>query len=178
MGEKRKAADVDRHEGMTGGQKLVLVALLLLLVGSVVGRFFLGGGESAVTPGAGPGELGSSFTAGGGAAAAAQAEPTPAEKALPYVTEGSLFALLGFALGYATRKIVKVGLILLALLFVGVQVLAYTGVIQIDWPHAVEAANRLVLNWKENVPAAEVVTRHVPSAGALVAGYLLGFRRG
>ena len=59
-------------------------------------------------------------------------EPSQIERAIPYLTEGSFFALIGFALGYASRKVVKVGLILLALVFAGLQGLSYLEVIHIE----------------------------------------------
>ena len=44
-----------------------------------------------------------------GAQSTAEAEPGTLEAFLPYLTEGSFFALMGFAVGYATlRSIVRV----------------------------------------------------------------------
>lgn len=111
---------------------------------------------------------------------ATQAEPatSDAAKTLPYVTEGSFFALIGFALGYASRKAVKLLMILVALLFLGLQGLVFAGVAQVDWGMLVERVNTLVLNVREGTSLTEWLADRVPSAGGLVAGYLLGFRRG
>jgi len=105
-------------------------------------------------------------------------DETTANDVMPYVTEGSFFALIGFALGYLSRKVVKVGLILLALLFVAVQGLSYAGVVAVDWDRALQLVNDLVLNLKENQTFTEVIKDRLPSAGGLVAGYALGFRKG
>ncbi|MFH0947276.1 MAG: FUN14 domain-containing protein [Planctomycetota bacterium] len=105
-------------------------------------------------------------------------EQTTASEVMPYVTEGSFFALIGFALGYLSRKVVKLGLILLAVLFLAVQGLSYAEVVSVDWDRALQLVNDLVLNLKENQTVTEVLKDRLPSAGGLVAGYALGFRKG
>jgi len=105
-------------------------------------------------------------------------EATPLERSLPYVTEGSFFGLIGFALGYASRKFVKLGLILLALFFVGLQALVWTGTVSVDWSGMVGKLNALVFNLKENESMTEFLTRRIPSASGMVVGYLIGFHRG
>jgi len=101
-----------------------------------------------------------------------------AAEVMPYVTEGSFFALIGFALGYLSRKILKLALLLLALLFLAVQGLSYAEVVSIDWDRALQVFNDLVLNVKENQTLGEILKNRLPSAGGLTAGYLLGFRKG
>ncbi len=105
-------------------------------------------------------------------------EPTTLELALPYLTEASLSALLGFAVGYATRKIMKVALILVAVVFVSVQVLASQGVIEVDWSGMLGTANELILNVNQNHSWSEMLTHRLPATGAFLAGLLIGFRRG
>jgi uncharacterized membrane protein (Fun14 family) len=164
---------------MPNPQRFVLWGLLALLLGSVAARGALlssrtaseGGGAAALQP--------NNYLATGlGEAPRSQADSGAIEKALPYITEGSLFALIGFALGYATRKVFKVGLIVLALVFIGIQVLVYTGSAQIEWGGVVEWVNKGVLNLKENETLSGFFTKRVPSAGALLASYIVGFRRG
>ena len=67
---------------------------------------------------------------------------------------------------------------LLAVFFAGLQALSWSGVVTVDWGKAVDLANDLILNLKENETFTEVLKDRVPTVGALVAGYLLGFRRG
>lgn len=114
----------------------------------------------------------------GGARAEEEAEPSPLARWLPYVTEGSFFGLIGFALGYASRKLVKVGLVLLALFFVVLQALVWTGTVSVDWGGLVGKLNAWVFNLTESETASEFLRRRVPSAGGMLAGYLIGFRRG
>ena len=184
----------------SGFKKLGFLTLCLLLVGSIgIRAFFVSSATAApavpehATPATdAPPLVANSLVAGEpdlsppsepGAAPETtttqpESEPTGLEKSIPYLTEGSFFALIGFALGYASRKVVKVGLILLALLFVGLQGLSYLEVIQIDWHRAIEVLNNLILNLNENATVTEVLKDRLPTVGALGAGYLLGFRRG
>jgi uncharacterized membrane protein (Fun14 family) len=108
-------------------------------------------------------------------------EPTTREKAeelAPVITEAGLFAFLGFAIGYTARKAVKIGMVLVAVFFAALQGLSYAGVISIDWSRGLELLNQLVMNTSVGQSIGEVLQHHVPSAGALAGGYLLGFRRG
>ncbi len=69
-------------------------------------------------------------------------------------------------------------LIFLAIFFVGIQALSYGGVLSVDWQKFVDLLNDLILNLKENETLTEVLKDRVPTAGAMMAGYWLGFRRG
>ncbi len=124
-------------------------------------------------------EGGESSPEGGTATGAnAAAEAGGLEGLLPFLTEGTFFALIGFALGYASRKVVKVGLIFVAIFFAGLQGLVYAGVADVNWGLAVELLNDLILNIQEDQTFTQVLTAKLPTAGGLIAGYLLGSRRG
>ena len=47
-----------------------------------------------------------------------------------------------------------------------------------DWSRAVSLVNDFVLNLKENETIGQVLKDRIPTAGALVGGYFLGFRKG
>lgn len=167
--------------GMSGHHKAVLVVICLVLLGSIAARAWTardgggdgGGGGSGAPAGA------SSFLQGSSGSRAAPDEPEgPVEQALPAVTEASFFALIGFALGYTTKKLVKLGLLLVALAFVVVQLLVHFGVLEVDWNALTEKLNRLVLNVREDGSVQELLTDRIPTAGGLGAGWLLGLRRG
>jgi uncharacterized membrane protein (Fun14 family) len=100
------------------------------------------------------------------------------QKALPVVSEASFFGFLGFALGYASRKVLKIGLIVVGFFFIFVQGMAYLGILEVDWQRALDLVNDAVLNIKGNQTVGEFVKNRIPAAGALVAGYFLGFRKG
>ena len=179
--EPKRVEGADEAQGMSGWHKAVLGLIVLVLVGSLVARAALGSSEPPPSEG---GSLVSPMGGGGsslvepGSASAASGEAGSIEKLLPFFTEGSFFALIGFALGYTSRKLFKLALIGIAVLFVGVQVLSYAGVADVEWSGVIDGLNRVLFNLKEKQPLTEMLTHRLPSAGSLVAGYLLGFRRG
>lgn len=168
MGDK---APAQPGKGLSALQKALLVLLAVALAGSIALRAALGSSASSGTPAGSQG-----FSAA--QAGAPAAEPSPIESALPYVTEASLFGLIGFALGYSTRKLFKLSLILLALAFVGAQALVHLGWVEIDWSGLVGKLNAWVLNLKQSSSVTTFLTDRIPSAGALLAGWVVGFRRG
>ncbi len=178
--DRDQAEDPGSEKTLTPLQRASLVLLGLIFLGSVGARLATGGPsdtdrpQGAVAPALGhglvaPGQTGS---------ASAAAEPEGLERFLPYLTEGSLFALLGFAVGYATRKVVKLLLIVIAVLFVLVQLLSSKGMLDMDWGGLLDWLNALVFNLKENQTVSEVLTDRIPTSGAFLLGVVLGFRRG
>ena len=101
-----------------------------------------------------------------------------ARETLPIVSEASFFGLIGFALGYTSRKLVKIGFVVIALAFVGLQALSFSGVVTIDWQRLIDIVNAFVLNINQNDSVGQILKDRIPSAGALVGGYFLGFRKG
>jgi uncharacterized membrane protein (Fun14 family) len=164
---------VPERRGLTALQKGILVLLAVALAGSIALRAAFGSRQDA--SGATP-----SGAQGLSAASADQpaTAPSPLESALPYVTEASLFGLIGFALGYSTRKLFKLTLIVIALAFVGAQALVHLGWVDIDWSGLAGKLNGWVLNLKESMSVTAFLTDRIPSAGALLAGWVVGFRRG
>lgn len=132
-------------------------------------------GDSLVagSPSGGGSESGS----GSGAESRSETESV-ARDALPIVSEASFFGLIGFALGYTSRKLVKIGFVVIALAFVGLQALSFSGVVTIDWQRLLDIVNAFVLNINQNDSIGEILKDRIPSAGALVGGYFLGFRKG
>ena len=177
---------------MSGFQKTILFALLFLFVGSLAARAAMGLGGRSAAPAEpartslAPSELdasGKSFLPGLEEALGGLGEPEPEprsiESLIPIFTEASFFGLIGFALGYASRKVIKLGLIFLAIFFVGIQGLVHAEIIQeVDWPRAIDHVNDFVLNLKENNTFTAWLTDRVPTAGSLIGGYLFGLRRG
>ena len=166
--------------GMTGLQRIALWSLVLLLVGSVAARAAFLGTRADASPASTlhPAGFVASVDSPVDAQQGHEGVPGAIETALPYVTEGSLFALIGFALGYATRKVFKLGLLLIAVGFVGVQVLVHYGLIEVEWSQVTQWINGALLNLRENESVSRFLTNRVPSALALLAGWVLGFQRG
>ncbi|MSR62801.1 MAG: hypothetical protein EXS08_10200 [Planctomycetes bacterium] len=164
----------DIRPGLTRLQLALLALLVLALLASVGYRAYTRThADGRATKPAGATGLVTDPARGGETPAATQLE-----RSLPYVTEGSFFGLIGFALGYASRKFVKLGLILVALFFVGLQALAWTGTVSVDWSGMLGKLNALLFNLQENESMTQFLTRRIPSAGGMAVGYLIGFQRG
>ena len=169
--------------GMSVLQKIAVAALAVLLVGSVAARAAFLTSQPTTTSGSGssaalePSNYLASSTQTPPAAAPEQ-QPGALEHALPYVTEASFFGLIGFALGYATRKLFKLALLLLALAFIAIQTLTHFNLMHVEWGPVVSWINARVLNLKESGTVTEFLTKRVPSIGTLLVGWWLGFRRG
>ncbi len=172
-------------------QKFALAVFGLGLVGSVVARWIFGSSEPGASESAGKASLGSGADPtelGGksflpGLEGPGSAEPTQAaggfEEMLPFFTEASFFGLIGFGLGYASRKIIKIALVFAGLFFLGLQGLVAAEVVEsVDWGKLIETLNQFVFNLKENATFSSWATDRVPTAGALAAGYFLGLKRG
>lgn len=99
----------------------------------------------------------------------------------PYLGQISFGALAGFAVGYALKKIGRAAAVVLGLLFIALQVLAYFGFVEVDWLRIRQAADPLLAR-----PGLErlwngllgVLTNNLPFAAAFVPGLLLGLRAG
>lgn len=188
----RSKSDLRRdgsRQGLSRFQRLALLGLAGVLVLSATLRAVLGAGGDDPSPaagGSGPsaanGLVSSAPPSGGQPGAGGELETAPEpgsiEAFLPFFTEASFFALIGFALGYATRKVVKLALIVVAVFFAGLQGLVYAGVAEVDWGQAIELLNGLILNVKQDQTLTEILKAKVPAFGGLLGGYLLGFRRG
>jgi len=173
----KQASQAAAAQGFSALQKALVTLFSVVLVGSVAVR--------AATTEEPAGVSAASTPDGAMTMTAHVADPTqPAEDAqgleqyLPYLTEASLFGLIGFALGYTSRKIFKIALILIALAFVGAQVGVYNGWFEVDWGSLVQRLNDWVFNLKQNASITEFLTDRVPTAGALLVGWLVGFKRG
>ncbi len=188
MAEEHKPTAADKPAAprapATRRHRWAFLALAAILLISVVVRAFTGAGtpppEAARAP-LGLQSQGQGFFPGLPPAteAAPEAEPqTGLLAALPYLTEGSFFALIGFALGYASKLVLKLGLVLVALLFLAVQGMVWAEVATVDWGLLIEKLNTLIFNVGGAESAREWLEARVPSAGGFLAGYLLGLRRG
>ena len=99
----------------------------------------------------------------------------------PYLGQISFGALAGFATGYALKKIGRVALVIFGLLFIVVQLLAYYGVVQVDWLRIQSFADPLLK--RESLQGffnslVSILTNNVPFAAAFIPGFVLGLRFG
>ncbi len=87
----------------------------------------------------------------------------------------------GVTVGYTAKKLTKLAAILLGVLFIIVQLLAYFGFITVNWGTVEETAQHV---WRgpEGATLAEhawqVLTANLPFAGGFAAGFTIGFKLG
>jgi uncharacterized membrane protein (Fun14 family) len=99
----------------------------------------------------------------------------------PYLGQISFGALAGFATGYALKKIGRTAIVIFGLLFITIQLLAYLGVVRVDWLRIQQYADPLLS--KNSLQGffnglIGILTNNVPFAGAFIPGFLLGLRYG
>ncbi|MGQ0612777.1 MAG: FUN14 domain-containing protein [Planctomycetaceae bacterium] len=162
-------------------RRRLIVALLLVVAGTVALRVHFGNpapapppaavppGGSAIlpqtTPPAAPGETG-------------EEPPDSVRVVLPYLTEGGIAMLIGIALGIATRAVFKIAMVFVAAAFVIVQVLAYKGILTMDWGRLADGLRSFVLNVSSSESGLGAVVKHkLPSAASLTLGWYLGLKR-
>ena len=151
----------------------LILALLVLLIGSIVARQ----SRAAEKPAAGADGAASTLVAGEPPPPAE--EPDTLDVVLPYLTEGGVAMLLGLMLGITTRFFVKSLVLILALIFIGIQFLAYKGWIDApEWGATVVWIRDFVLHVSEDSSVGGLVQRKLPAAAALFLGYALGLKRG
>ena len=146
----------------------LLVALVVVVAGAIVVRQTL---AERRAEGAG---TGNQLMAG----EKPEEEPGAFEKILPYITEAGSAMLLGYMLALATRSALKLALAALVLGFVGLQFLAYKGILAVDLGEFAGWIGNSVLNVTSGGDAGQVAQEKVPTAGAGMLGYLLGLKKG
>ncbi|RLI26260.1 MAG: hypothetical protein DRO52_02750 [Candidatus Hecatellales archaeon] len=86
---------------------------------------------------------------------------------------------IGFVIGFALKKLLKIILVLLGIYFVSLFYLAHEGFITINYEkfsELYEALTEKLLHGGFTVPA--FLTSHLPFAGAFILGLGLGFKVG
>ncbi|MHC4135458.1 MAG: FUN14 domain-containing protein [Planctomycetota bacterium] len=147
----------------------LLIALVVVVAGAIVVRHTLADRRAE---GAG---TGNQLVAG---EKPEEDEPTAFEKILPYITEAGSAMLLGYMLALATRFALKLVIVVLVLGFVGLQFLAYKGILTVDLGEFAGWVGNNVLNVSSDGDAGQVAQEKVPTAGAGMLGYLLGLKKG
>jgi len=95
---------------------------------------------------------------------------------VPFVGTLGFGGLMGYAVGYAAKKVSKLALIGMGVLFFLIQYLVYKGFATVDWGEVAEAGGAAaktggMLFWK-------IVTHNVSLGAGFVAGIALGFKKG
>lgn len=117
------------------------------------------------------------------APAPAEAAPTDPATQLStgldaFLPDIGLGTLLGLATGYAVKMIGRAALLAVGLLFIGVQLLVYAGVITVDWLKLQALTEPLLRQGREGFGDwfSRVFLANLPFGGSFVAGFFLGLR--
>lgn len=154
--------------------KLFFIGITLSLVASVGLRMALARPDS---PTANPVPSSARSLVGDVASEAPVAKST-LQSVLPYVTEASLFGLLGFAVGYTSRKLLRWLVILVGLGFIVLLVLAAKGKADVNVSEVVKTVDHWILNVHWNVSVPEFFKHRVPTLIVFGIGWLVGMRKG
>ncbi|WP_293172524.1 FUN14 domain-containing protein [Oceanithermus sp.] len=99
----------------------------------------------------------------------------------PYVGQITFGGLAGFVAGYALKKVGKVTALVLGLFFIGLQLMAYYGLVEINWTRIQASVEPLLGEeqlrtlWQRLL---DVLTYNAPFAGGFTAGLVLGLKKG
>jgi len=100
---------------------------------------------------------------------------------MPWIEQIGFGAVAGFIAGYALKKVGKVVAIALGLLFIAVQLLAWSGYVSVNWDVLQRQVAPLLTpdslqgTWRGLVA---LLTYNIPFAAAFVPAFVLGLRRG
>lgn len=87
-------------------------------------------------------------------------------------------AIVGFVIGYAAKKIVKLLVIFLGIFFVSLQYLQYQGYLSINYAKFQEAFELWAGKMFQTPEIPAFVTSGIPFYGSLALGFFLGFKKG
>lgn len=100
---------------------------------------------------------------------------------LPWVEQIAFGAVAGFVAGYALKKVGKFVALALGLVFIVIQLLAWSGFVSVNWvmvQNQVDpllTADSLERSWQGLLA---LLTYNIPFAAAFVPAFILGIRRG
>lgn len=100
------------------------------------------------------------------------------ELIIPLATQLGIGGISGFFVGYAMKKVAKIIAILLGLFFIGLQYLAYKGIIAIDYTALKSLASSLIGQAGDAQGLIIDIFANVPFGTGLAGGILLGLKQG
>lgn len=100
---------------------------------------------------------------------------------LPWVEQIAFGAVAGFVAGYAVKKVGKLVALAIGLVFIVVQLLAWSGFVSVNWGLVQNRVDPLLQGdslertWQGLLA---LLTYNVPFAAAFVPGFIIGVKRG
>jgi len=101
------------------------------------------------------------------------------EAILFIIKSGGIGLLSGVAVGFISKKMSKIAVFFLAVVFILVQVAIYNGYIEIDWLSWKDTAIEAVKQTKLPTSSMkEIIMRNIPFSIAALVGFIFGFKKG
>lgn len=99
---------------------------------------------------------------------------------MPFIlTTGTFGLVTGFLIGYAFKKISKIFVLLIGIFLIGMQLLAYNGIITIDWLAIEQYSNTVVdENGFSLESVKEILLTNIPFASTALVGFMVGLKKG
>jgi uncharacterized membrane protein (Fun14 family) len=99
---------------------------------------------------------------------------------VPLVQQLGFGGITGALVGFAFKKVTKIVAVLLGVVFILLQYLAYKHFVAINWGEIGSAAAPHLADGGKSVAGGvwKVLTHSLPFGGAFTAGFLLGFKKG
>ncbi|GGJ74832.1 hypothetical protein GCM10008939_18950 [Deinococcus aquiradiocola] len=96
----------------------------------------------------------------------------------PYLPSLSVGAILGFCAGFAVKRIGRMTVLLVGLLFLALQILAWQGLLTVNWGRVQALAEPWVQRGGREFGAwvLGIVQTNLPFGGGFVAAFLVGLR--
>ncbi|MBF0498626.1 MAG: FUN14 domain-containing protein [Candidatus Riflebacteria bacterium] len=107
--------------------------------------------------------------------------PTPFAALPPEITYAiatlGFGGIAGWCVGFTLKKAAKLAAIIVGIVFMAIQALAYKQFLSIDWSKVKEVVPDRTIEgaWMGGM---SLLTYNFPFAGAFIAGFLIGFRKG
>jgi uncharacterized membrane protein (Fun14 family) len=105
--------------------------------------------------------------------------PEPAlEEWSPAMVKGGLSLFVGFCVGYALRTFAKLAMLVIGLIFLGIFLLSWGGVVQVDWGKLGEGFDSVVAVLQSQFASLKTFLQgSIPSAGLAGLGLVSGFKK-
>ncbi|MCD6368436.1 MAG: FUN14 domain-containing protein [Thermoproteales archaeon] len=108
-----------------------------------------------------------------------QVAEDPISQLLPILVTGSAGLTLGFLIGYALKKLLKMVAVILGLFLLALLVLNFYGLITVNHESLEKIVVLIVGRLRETAPLfVNWVTTSIPFSGGLLAGLILGWKKG
>lgn len=165
-----------KRRGMSRATKILIVVAALLVVGGLLLKLLA------------PSTTGTLTTSGGAQLLDAQGQPIPNQEQgqegaasdwAPGLLKMGFSFFVCFAMGYAARKFLKIGLVVAGVAFGLLFLASHLGYVQVNWQVMSDAWDGLWVNAKGQFDSMKAfITGSLPAAGMGAVGLYAGFRQG